>query len=216
MAEITAAMVKELREKTGAGIMDCKKALKEKDGVLDDAVDFLREKGLAAASKKSGRITSEGLVGSYIHAGGKIGVLVEINCETDFVARTDEFQAFVKDVCMQVAAANPLGITRDDVPANDIEKEKQIFRVQALESGKPEKIVDKIVTGRIEKFYAENCLMEQKFVKNPDLTVEEMVKEMIAKTGENISIRRFARYLLGEGLEKRSCDLAQEVAAQLK
>lgn len=216
MAEITAAMVKELREKTGAGIMDCKKALKEKDGMLDDAVDFLREKGLAAASKKSGRITSEGLVGSYIHAGGKIGVLVEINCETDFVARTDEFQAFVKYICMQVAAANPLGITRDDVPANDIEKEKQIFRLQALESGKPEKIVDKIVTGRIEKFYAENCLMEQKFVKNPDVTVEELVKEMIAKTGENISVRRFARYLLGEGLEKRSCDLAQEVAAQLK
>ena len=142
--------------------------------------------------------------------------MVEINCETDFVARTDEFQAFVKDICMQVAAANPLGITRDDVPANDIEKEKQIFRAQALESGKPEKIVDKIVTGRIEKFYAENCLMEQKFVKNPDLTVEELVKEMIAKTGENVSIRRFSRFLLGEGLEKRSCDLAQEVAAQLK
>lgn len=216
MAEITAAMVKELREKTGAGIMDCKKALKEKDGVLEDAVDFLREKGLAAASKKSGRITSEGVVGSYIHAGGKIGVLVEVNCETDFVARTDEFKAFVKDICMQVAATNPLGVSRDDIPADDIEKEKHIFRVQALESGKPEKIVDKIVTGRIEKFYAENCLMEQKFVKNPDLTVEELVKEMIAKTGENISIRRFTRYHLGEGLEKRSCDLAQEVAAQLK
>ena len=216
MAEITAAMVKELREKTGAGIMDCKKALKEKDGVLDDAVDFLREKGLAAAAKKSGRITSEGVVGSYIHAGGKIGVLLEVNCETDFVARTDEFQAFVKDICMQVAAANPLGLTRDDIPAVDSEKEKQIFRIQAIESGKPEKIVDKIVTGKMEKFYAENCLMEQKFVKNPDLTVEELVKEMIAKTGENISIRRFTRYLLGEGLEKRSCDLAQEVAEQLK
>jgi len=216
MAEITAVMVKELREKTGAGIMDCKKALKEKDGILDDAVDFLREKGLAAASKKSGRITSEGLVGSYIHAGGKIGVMVEINCETDFVARTDAFQAFVKDICMQVAASNPLGIIRDDLPVNDIEKEKHIFRLQALESGKPEKIVDKIVTGRIEKYYAENCLMEQKFVKNPDVTIEELVKEMIAKTGENVSIRRFARYLLGEGLEKRSCDLAQEVADQLK
>jgi len=216
MAEITAVMVKELREKTGAGIMDCKKALKEKDGILDDAVDFLREKGLAAASKKSGRITSEGLVGSYIHAGGKIGVIVEINCETDFVARTDAFQAFVKDICMQVAASNPLGIIRDDLPVNDIEKEKHIFRLQALESGKPEKIVDKIVTGRIEKYYAENCLMEQKFVKNPDVTIEELVKEMIAKTGENVSIRRFARYLLGEGLEKRSCDLAQEVADQLK
>ncbi len=216
MAEITAAMVKELREKTGAGIMDCKKALKEKDGILDDAVDFLREKGLAAASKKSGRIASEGLVGSYIHAGGKIGVIVEINCETDFVARTDAFQAFVKDICMQVAASNPLAVTRDDLPADDIEKEKHIFRLQALESGKPEKIVDKIVAGRIEKYYAENCLMEQKFVKNPDVTIEELVKEMIVKTGENVSIRRFTRYLLGEGLEKRNSDLAQEVADQLK
>ncbi len=216
MAEISAAMVKELREKTGAGIMDCKKALQEKEGNIEEAVDYLREKGLAAASKKSGRITSEGLVGSYIHAGGKIGVLVEVNCETDFVARTDEFQAFVKDVCMQIAATNPQGVTREDIPAEVVEREKQIFRTQALESGKPEKIVDKIVTGKLEKFYQENCLLEQPFVKDTDKTVEDLVKEMIAKTGENISIRRFSRFMMGEGLEKRSCDLAQEVADQLQ
>ncbi|MBN2332810.1 MAG: translation elongation factor Ts [Deltaproteobacteria bacterium] len=216
MAEITAAMVKELREKTGAGIMDCKRALKEKEGNLEEALDFLREKGLAAASKKSGRITSEGLVGSYIHAGGKIGVLVEVNCETDFVARTDEFQAFVKDICMQIAAANPAGVLREDIPAEIVEREKQIFKTQALDSGKPENIVDKIVTGKLEKFYQENCLMEQPFVKDTDLTVEALVKDMIAKTGENISIRRFTRFVMGEGLEKRSSDLAQEVADQLK
>jgi len=216
MAEISAAMVKELREKTGAGIMDCKKALQEKGGNVEEAVDYLREKGLAAAAKKSGRITSEGLVSSYIHAGGKIGVLVEVNCETDFVARTDEFQAFVKDICMQIAATNPQGVSREDIPAEVVEREKQIYRTQALESGKPEKIVDRIVSGKLEKFYQENCLLEQPFVKDTDKTVEDLVKEMIAKTGENIGIRRFVRFVMGEGLEKRSCDLASEVAAQLQ
>ncbi|MBN2232081.1 MAG: translation elongation factor Ts [Deltaproteobacteria bacterium] len=215
MADISAALVKELREKTGAGIMDCKKALQEKGGDLDAAVDYLREKGLAAAAKKSGRITSEGLVSSYIHAGGKIGVLVEVNCETDFVARTDDFQNFVKDVSMQIAATAPLAVSRDEIPAAVVEKERQIFRVQALESGKPEKIVDKIVDGRVEKYFKEVCLLEQPFVKDTDLTIEELIKQLISKTGENIGVRRFARFVMGEGLEKRSCDLAAEVAEQL-
>ena len=216
MAEITAAMVKELREKTGAGIMDCKSALKEKNGNLDEAVTYLREKGLASASKKGGRVTSEGLVGSYIHAGGKIGVMVEINCETDFVARTDDFVNFVKDIAMHVAAAAPVALKREDVPAETVEAERSIYRTQALESGKPEKIVDKIIDGKMEKFFKESCLMEQAFVKDTDLSIEDYVKQMIAKTGENISIRRYVRYVMGEGLEKRSCDLAAEVAEQLK
>ena len=216
MAQITAAMVKELREKTGAGIMDCKSALKEKDGNLEEAMVFLREKGLASASKKGGRITSEGVVASYIHAGGKIGVMLEVNCETDFVARTDDFIDFVKDIAMHIAAAAPVSLAREDVPAEVVESERSIFRTQALESGKPEKIVDKIIAGKIEKFFKENCLLEQAFVKDTDLSIEEYVKQMITKTGENISIRRYTRYVMGEGLEKRSCDLAQEVADQLK
>ncbi len=216
MAEITAAMVKELREKTGAGIMDCKKALQEKNGNLEEAVTFLREKGLASASKKGGRITSEGLVTSYIHAGGKIGVLVEINCETDFVARTEDFINFTKDIAMHIAAAAPLALKREDIPAETIESERSIYRTQALDSGKPEKIVDKIIDGKMEKFFKENCLMEQAFVKDTDISIEDYVKQMIAKTGENISIRRYVRYVMGEGLEKRSCDLAAEVAEQLK
>ncbi len=216
MAQITAAMVKELREKTGAGIMDCKSALKEKDGSLDEALVYLREKGLASASKKGGRITSEGLVSSYIHAGGKIGVMVEVNCETDFVARTDGFIDFVKDIAMHIAAAAPVSLAREDVPAEVVESERSIFRTQALDSGKPEKIVDKIIAGKIEKFFKENCLMEQAFVKDTDLSIEDFVKQMIGKTGENISIRRYTRFVMGEGLEKRSCDLAQEVADQLK
>ncbi len=216
MAQITAAMVKELREKTGAGIMDCKGALKEKDGNLEEAVTYLREKGLASASKKGGRVTSEGLVSSYIHAGGKIGVMVEVNCETDFVARTDDFVNFVKDIAMHIAAAAPVALRREDVPAETVEAERSIYRTQALDSGKPEKIVDKIIDGKMEKFFKENCLLEQPFVKDTDITIEDYVKQMIAKTGENISIRRYVRYIMGEGLEKRSCDLAAEVAEQLK
>jgi len=216
MAEITAAMVKELREKTGAGIMDCKSALKEKDGNLEEAVTYLREKGLASASKKGSRVTSEGMVSSYIHAGGKIGVMVEVNCETDFVARTEDFVNFVKDVAMHIAAAAPVALKREDVPAETVEAERSIYRTQALESGKPEKIVDKIIDGKMEKFFKENCLMEQAFVKDTDISIEDLVKQMIAKTGENISIRRYVRYVMGEGLEKRSCDLAAEVAEQLK
>ena len=216
MAQITAAMVKELREKTGAGIMDCKSALKEKDGSLEEALVYLREKGLASASKKGGRITSEGLVSSYIHAGGKIGVMVEVNCETDFVARTDGFIDFVKDIAMHIAAAAPVALAREDMPAEVVESERSIFRTQALDSGKPEKIIDKIIAGKIEKFFKENCLMEQAFVKDTDLSIEDFVKQMIGKTGENISIRRYTRFVMGEGLEKRSCDLAQEVADQLK
>ena len=216
MAQISAAMVKELREKTGAGIMDCKGALKEKDGNLEEALVYLREKGLASASKKGGRITSEGVVASYIHAGGKIGVMVEVNCETDFVARTDAFVEFVKDIAMHIAAAAPVALAREDVAPEVVESERSIFRTQALDSGKPEKIVDKIIDGKIEKFFKENCLMEQAFVKDTDLSIEECIKQMITKTGENISIRRYTRYVMGEGLEKRSCDLAQEVADQLK
>ena len=216
MAQITAAMVKELREKTGAGIMDCKGALKEKDGNLEEALVFLREKGLASASKKGGRITSEGLVSSYIHAGGKIGVMIEVNCETDFVARTDGFVDFVKDIAMHIAAAAPVVLRREDMPADVVETERGIFRTQALDSGKPEKIVDKIIDGKIEKFFKENCLMEQAFVKDTDLSIEDCIKQMISKTGENISVRRYSRFVMGEGLEKRSCNLAQEVADQLK
>ena len=216
MAQITAAMVKELRGKTGAGIMDCKSALKEKDGNVEEALIVLREKGLASAAKKGGRLTSEGLVASYIHAGGKIGVMVEVNCETDFVARTDAFVTFVNDIAMHIAAAAPLALTREDLPVEAVETERGIFRTQALDSGKPEKIVDKIIEGKIEKFFKESCLMEQAFVKDTDLSIEDYVKEMIAKTGENLSIRRYARFVMGEGLEKRSCDLAQEVADQLK
>ncbi|HDS15665.1 MAG TPA: translation elongation factor Ts [Proteobacteria bacterium] len=216
MAEISAAMVKELREKTGAGIMDCKAALKEKEGNLEEALTYLREKGLASASKKGGRITSEGVVASYIHAGGKIGVMVEVNCETDFVARTDDFVDFVKDVAMHIAAAAPVALKREDVEPGLVASERAIYRTQALESGKPEKILDKIIDGKMEKFFKDSCLLEQAFVKDTDISIEDLIKQMIAKTGENISIRRFTRYVMGEGLEKKSCDLAQEVAAQLK
>ncbi len=210
---ISAKLVKELREKTGAGMMDCKKALVEVDGDLDKAVDFLRQKGLSAGSKKAGRVAAEGLVGSYIHGGGKIGVMVEVNCETDFVARNTDFQNFVKDVAMHVAAANPPYVSRDEVPGADLERERGVLRAQALEEGKPEKIVDKIIEGRISKFYKENCLLEQPFVKDTDKTVEEMQNELVASIGEKISIRRFSRFAVGEGLEKRSEDFAAEVAA---
>ncbi len=200
--EVSAASVKELREKTGAGIMDCKKALAESGGDLDKAVDYLRRKGLAAAAKKMGRVAAEGLVGAYIHPGGKIGVLVELNCETDFVARTAEFQALLKDMAMQIAAANPRYVRPEDVPLEELEREKEIYRRQALDSGKPEKVVDKIIEGKMERFYSEFCLLEQPFIKDPDLKVGDLIKNAVAKLQENIQVRRFARYHLGEGIEK--------------
>ncbi|HIT00131.1 MAG TPA: translation elongation factor Ts [Candidatus Faecaligallichristensenella faecipullorum] len=212
--EITAAMVKELRERTGAGMMDCKKALKETDGNMDKAIDFLREKGLAAAAKKEGRIAAEGIVDSYIHMGGTVGVLVEVNCETDFVAKTDEFKELVHDIALQIAAAAPEFVDRAEVPTANLEHEKEILRAQALNEGKPEKIVDRMVEGRVEKYYKEVCLLEQPFVKNPDVTIQQMITEKIAKIGEKITVRRFTRYKMGEGLEKRVNDLAAEVAAQ--
>ena len=200
--EVNASTVKELREKTGAGIMDCKKALAESGGDLEKAVDYLRRKGLAAATKKMGRVAAEGLVGAYIHAGGKIGVLVELNCETDFVARTAEFQALLKDISMQIAAANPRYIHPGDVPPEELEREREIYRRQAADSGKPEKVIDKIVEGKMERFYSEFCLLEQAFIKDPDRRVGELVKDAVAKLQENIQVRRFVRYHLGEGVEK--------------
>lgn len=213
--EISAAAVKELREKTGAGFMDCKKALNETKCDMEKAVTYLREKGLAAAAKKASRIASEGLVSSYIH-GGKVGVLIEVNCETDFVAKTDGFAELVKDVAMHVAASNPLYVKRDEVPSDLVEKEKEIYAHQAKESGKPENVIQKMVDGKIEKFYKEICLLEQPFVKNPDITVEKLIIEAIAKLGENISVRRFARFKVGEGIEKKTTDFASEVAAVQK
>jgi elongation factor Ts len=202
--EISAEKVKDLRARTGAGVMDCKAALSEAQGDFDKAVELLRKKGLATAAKKAGRIASDGLVASYIHAGGKIGVLVEINCETDFVAKTEDFQAFVKNVAMQIAAANPQYLRREEIPADVIEKERAIYRAQALESGKPEKVIDRIVDGKLEKFYSEVCLVEQTYVRDQELTVKGLVEAMIAKVGENIAIRRFCRYQLGEGLPSRT------------
>jgi len=197
--EISANVVKELREKTGAGFMDCKKALAETGGDLEKATDYLRQKGISAAAKKASRVATDGAVGSYIHPGGKIGVLVEINCETDFVARNAEFQSLLKDVAMQIAAANPRFVRREEVSSEEFEREKTIYRQQALESGKPEKIVDKIVEGKMERFYSEVCLLEQAFIKDPDRKVSEIIHDAIARLGENIQVRRFARYHLGEG-----------------
>lgn len=199
--EVNASSVKELREKTGAGVMDCKKALAESGGDLEKAVDYLRRKGLAAAAKKMGRVAAEGLVGAYIHAGGKIGVLVELNCETDSAARTAEFQALLKDVAMQIAAANPRYVRPEDVTAQEIEREQEIYRRQALDSGKPEKVVEKIVEGKMERFYSEVCLLEQAFIKDPDRKVGELIQETVARLRENIQVRRFARYHLGEGMD---------------
>lgn len=216
MAEITAALVKELRERTGAGMMDCKKALAATEGDMDKAIDFLREKGLAAAAKKAGRIAAEGLVESYIHGGGRIGVLVEVNCETDFVAKTDAFKSLVKDIAMHIAAANPSYLRREEVPAAELEHEKMVLSEQARNEGKPEKIIEKMVTGRIEKYYKEVCLLEQPFVKDPDKTISDLITESIAKIGENISIRRFTRYQLGEGIEKKQEDFAAEVMSFVK
>lgn len=212
---ITSEQVKELREKTGAGIMDCKKALTETNGDIEKAVSFLREKGLAAASKKSGRVAAEGAVGSYIHMGGKIGVIVEVNCETDFVAKNDDFQTFVKDIAMHIAAANPSYLAKEDVPAEVIESEKAIYKQQAINEGKPENIAEKMVEGRVTKMYKEICLLEQPFVKNPDLTITELLKEKISTIGENIVIRRFARYQMGEGIEKKTENFAEEIAKQV-
>lgn len=197
--EVSAAAVKDLREKTGAGMMDCKKALAESGGDLDKAVDYLRQKGLAAATKKASRTASDGAIGAYVHPGGKIGVLVELNCETDFVARTAEFQNLLKDIAMQIAAANPRYIRSEEVPSEHLEKEREIYRQQALESGKPEKVVEKIVEGKIDRFYSEVCLLEQSFIKNPDQKVADILTESVARLGENIQVKRFSRYQLGEG-----------------
>lgn len=196
---VTAQMVKELRERTGAPMMDCKNALVETDGDIEKAIDSLRTKGLAKAAKKSGRATAEGLVGSYIHAGGKIGVLVEVNCETDFVARTDEFAELVSDIAMHIAAADPKFVRREEVTASDLDREREIFKQQALDEGKPENIVDRIVEGKIGKYYSECCLLEQPFVKDPDMTVGELVTAKVAKIGENMQVSRFSRFTLGEG-----------------
>lgn len=213
---ISAQQVKELRETTGAGMMDCKRALTETDGDMAKAVDFLREKGLAAAAKKSGRIAAEGLVDSYIHGAGRIGVLIEVNCETDFVAKTPEFHAFVRDLAMQVAAANPQYLCREEVAPEIVEHEREVLRAQALNEGKPAKIIDKMVEGRVDKFYKENCLLEQAFIKDPEKSVTDIVNAQITKIGENIVVRRFTRYQLGEGIEKKVNDFAAEVAAAVK
>jgi elongation factor Ts len=212
---ITAELVKQLRERTGAGMMDCKKALTETNGDMDKAIDFLREKGLAAAAKKAGRIAAEGLVDSYIHGNGRIGVLVEVNIETDFAAANDEFKQLVKDIAMQVAAAKPEYVRREEVPTDVLEKEMEILRAQARNEGKPEKIIEKMVEGRIEKYYKEICLLEQPWIKDPDKTIKQLVTEKIATIGENISVRRFARFERGEGLAKKEENFAEEVAKQI-
>lgn len=202
MAEIAPALVKDLRERTGAGMMDCKKALVETGGDAEKAVEWLRQKGLATAAKKAGRTASEGIVDAYIHLGGRIGVLIEVNCETDFVARTEPFRALVRDLAMQVAAASPRFIRREEVPAAEVEKEREILRARALEEGRPAHIVDKIVEGRLEKqFFTQACLLEQPFIKNPDQTVGDLLKETIARLGENIVVRRFVRFEVGEGAD---------------
>lgn len=207
---VDAKAVKELRERTGAGMLDCKKALEEANNDITKAAELLREKGLSAAANKAGRIATEGTVESYIHAGGRIGVLVEINCETDFVGKTDSFKEFARDIAMQIAAANPLYVRREEVPAEAVEKEKEILKAQALNEGKPEKIVEKMVEGRISKFYEEYCLLEQSFVKDPDKTISQLLNEKISTIGENISIRRFVRFELGEGLKRKSTTLLKK------
>ena len=195
--KITSQMVKELRDKTNAGMMDCKKALGEHDGDMNKAVDYLRQKGLAVAAKRADRVTSEGLIATYIHANGKMGAMVEVGCETDFVAKTESFIDFAKDIAMHVAATNPIGLGREDVPADVLEREKAIYVQQALDSGKPENIVEKIVSGKVDKFYSEICLLEQKFVKDPDVSIQDMLNQIVATMGENISIKRFARFAVG-------------------
>ncbi|MGI6606251.1 MAG: translation elongation factor Ts [Peptococcia bacterium] len=212
---ITMEMVKELRERTGAGVLDCKKALAEKDGDMEKAVEYLREKGLAAAAKKAGRISAEGMVYSYIHGDGRIGVLLELNCETDFVAKNPAFKELAKNLALQIAASRPEYVAKEDVPAEALAKEKEILTAQALNEGKPEKVVEKMVAGRIEKYYKEVCLLEQPYVKDPETTVQDLIVEQISKIGENIQVRRFVRYEVGEGLQKREENFADEVMAQL-
>jgi elongation factor Ts len=198
MVDINAQMIKELRSRTHAGVMDCKEALQEASGDMEKAVDFLRKKGLATAMKRAGRETSEGLIHSYIHTGGKIGVLVEVNCETDFVAKNDEFSTFVKNLAMHIAAARPLGIRREDIPEKVVQREEDVYKAQAIETGKPEKILDKIVQGKMEKFFKESSLLGQQYVRDPDITIQDLIHDMVAKSGESISVRRFIRYQLGE------------------
>lgn len=212
--KISASLVKELREKSGAGMLDCKNALVETNGDVEKAIDYLREKGLASAAKKSGRIASEGLVDSYIH-GGRIGVIIEVNSETDFVAKTDEFKEFVKDMAMQVAASNPKYVSREEVPEEEVAREREVLVQQALNEGKPEAIANKMVEGRIEKFYEQICLLDQNFIKDPSLKVKDLLASKISKIGENLKIRRFARFEVGEGLEKREENFADEVAKQM-
>ncbi len=198
MAEISATMVKQLREKTGVGFMDCKEALVACGGDVEKAIDFLRKKGLATAQKRAGRAMTEGTIQAYIHLGGKLGVLVEVNCETDFVAKTDDFKELAKNIAMQIAASNPVSVSPEDVPAEIINREKEIYRAQALEAGKPEKMIDKIVEGKLSKFYKESCLLQQAYVRNPEITVTDLLNESIAKIGENITIKRFIRFQVGE------------------
>jgi len=214
MAEVTATLIKDLRERTGAGMADCKKALVEVEGDVDKAIDYLRTKGLAKAAKKAGREATEGAVVSYIHGGGRIGVLVEINCETDFVARNEDFQAFTRDVALQIAAMNPQFVRKDEVSQDVVDREREVLVAKAKESGKPEPVVQKMVDGQIAKWMKEICLLDQGFVKDPDKTIEQVQQELIAKIGENIKIRRFSRFELGEGLEKKKDDFAAEVAKQ--
>jgi len=212
---ISANQVKELREKTGAGMMDCKNALNEANGDMEQAIVVLRKKGLATAQKKAARVAAEGMIGHYIHAGGKLGVLVEVNCETDFAAKSPDFQQLVKDVAMHIAAQNPLYVRREEVPPEVLEKEREIYRDQARQSGKPANIIDKIAEGKLESYYQMSCLYDQQFVKDPAQTVEQLINSLIGKIGENIRVRRFTRFKTGEGLEKRSTDLGGEVQALL-
>jgi len=214
MAEITANLIKDLRERTGAGMADCKKALVESDADVEKAIDYLRKKGLAKAAKKAGREATEGAIVSYIHGGGKIGVMVEVNCETDFVARNEDFQAFTKDVAMQIAAMNPTFVRKEEVSDDVVAREREILLAKAKESGKPEQVITKMVDGQVSKWLKEICLLDQSFVKNPDKTIDQLQQELIAKIGENIRVRRFVRFELGEGLEKKKSDFAAEVAAQ--
>ena len=213
---VTLDMIKEIREKTGSGMMDCKKALTESDGDMEKAIKWLREKGIATAEKKSSRIAAEGIVDSYIHMGGRVGVLIEVNIETDFAAKNEDFRSFVKELGMQIAAMNPRWVSKEEVPADALEKEREIVRNQALNEGKPEKIVDKIVEGRLSKFYDENCLLEQSFIKDDSKKVREVLTQLIATIGENITVRRFTRYEMGEGLQKREENFADEVMKQIK
>ena len=213
---ITAAQVKELREATGVGMMECKKALTETNGDMEKAMEWLRKKGIASAEKKSGRVAAEGVVEAYIHMGGKIGVMVEVNCETDFVAKTPEFKAFVRDIAMHIAAANPSYLNRDEVPAEILDKEREILRAQALNEGKPEKIVDRMVEGRIEKYYKEVCLLDQQFVKDGDKSIKALMAEVAKETGATLDVVRFTRFERGEGSEKRQDNLAEEIAQMTK